>query len=505
MPPPELRPYQADVISRVDAEIAAGHRRICLVAPTASGKTVIAAADINAAVARGEHVVFVVHRRELTEQTSQKLHDVGVDHGIIQAGFPSRPGAAVQVCSVQTLTARAVRTRKIELPPADRLYIDEVHHARAATYEKLISLYPKAVLIGLTATPCRADGRGLGNIFDVLVECPSVAELTRLKYLVPAKIYAPSRPDLKGIKVARGDYVESELAARVNTAKLVGDIVSHWLRLGEGRRTVAFTVNVAHSVDIRDEFRRSGVLAEHLDGSTPLEERKRILAALAAGTIDIVCNCAVLTEGWDRPEASCLILARPTRSLGLYRQMIGRVLRPSDGKADALILDHSGAVFVHGFPDDEICWTLHEDKRAENKTHSARGEYGAPGLTTCPECSAVRFEGKPCPVCGWHPVAKPKPIVVADGELGEVGRDRSVAQSEWTLPERRAFYRQVMGYARLRQYKPGWAAHKFRERFGDFPPFAWNSDEPMQPSGAVASWIRSRQIAYARAMDAQRK
>jgi len=211
-----------------------------------------------------------------------------------------------------------------------------------------------------------------------------------------------------------------------------------------------------------------------------------------------VCNCAVLTEGWDRPEAACLILARPTKSLGLYRQMIGRVLRPSDGKRDALILDHSGAVFVHGFPDDEICWTLHEDKRAENKAHNARGEYGAPGLTTCPECSAVRFEGRQCPVCGWHPVAKPRQVTVADGELGEVGRDRTVTESEWTPDERQAFHRQLMGYARLRQYKPGWAAHKFKEKFGAFPPFAWNSAEPVQPSGAVASWIRSRQIAYAR-------
>jgi DNA repair protein RadD len=503
--PPDPRPYQTDAIARIYAEISGGRRHICLVAPTGSGKTVIAASIINDAVARGEKVVFVVHRRELTEQTSQKLHDVGVDHGIVQHGFAARPGAAVQVASIQTLTARAVRTRKIDLPEADWLFVDEAHHARARTYERLIAAYPKAVLIGLTATPCRGDGRGLGNVFDVLVECPSVAELTREKFLVPARIYAPSRPNLKGVRVQRGDYVEAELAQRVNTAKLVGDIISHWHRLGEGRRTVAFTVNVAHSVDIRDEFRRSGVLAEHLDGSTPLEERKRILAALAAGTIDIVCNCAVLTEGWDRPEASCLILARPTKSLGLYRQMIGRVLRPSDGKTDALILDHSGAVFVHGFPDDEICWTLHEDRRAENKTHNARGEYGAPALTTCPECSAVRFEGRPCPVCGWHPVAKPKPIVVADGELGEVGRDRIVTESEWSLDERRAFYRQVMGYAQMRDYKPGWAAHKFREKFGAFPPFAWNNDEPVQPSGAVASWVRSRQIAYARAMDAQRK
>jgi superfamily II DNA or RNA helicase len=358
---------------------------------------------------------------------------------------------------------------------------------------QLVEAYPDAIVLGLTATPCRADGRGLGNVFQALVECPSVAELTP-KYLVPAKIYAPTRPDLKGVQVERGEYVESQLADRMNTAPLVGDIVSHWHRLGERRRTVVFTVNVAHSVHIRDEFRRSGVLAEHLDGTTPLEERKRILTGLAAGTVDIVCNCAVLMEGWDRPEVSCLVLARPTRSLGLYRQMVGRVLRPADGKSDALILDHSGAVFTHGFPDDEITWALHADRRAENTAHRARGQHShAPALTTCPECSAVRFEGKPCPACGWHVVKKPKPVEVADGELGEVARDRTIRAPDL---DRLAFHRQLAWIARERGYKPGWIAYKYREKFGDWPRV--RSVEPIAPEAATRAWVRSRQIAFAK-------
>ena len=263
--------------------------------------------------------------------------------------------------------------------------------------------------------------------------------------MVPAKIYAPAWPDLKGVRVERGDYVETQLAERMNTAKLVGDIVSHWHRLGQGRQTVVFAVNVSHSVHVRDEFRRSGVLAEHIDGTTPLEERKRILTGLATGKVDIVCNCAVLTEGWDRPEASCLVLARPTKSLGLYRQMVGRVLRPAVGKTDALILDHSGAVFMHGFPDDEIVWALHEDRRAENTSHSARGQHRhAPALTTCPECCAVRFEGKPCPACGWRLVKKPKSGEVADGELGEVSRHCHVKANVYSAEEKQRFYRQLL-------------------------------------------------------------
>jgi superfamily II DNA or RNA helicase len=320
---------------------------------------------------------------------------------------------------------------------------------------------------------------------------------------VPVKIYAPVQPDLSGVKIARGDYDESQLAARMNTAPLVGDIVEHWHRLGEGRRTVVFTVNVGHSVHVRNEFRSSGVLAEHVDGTTPSEERKIILARFASGKIDVVCNCAVLTEGWDRPEASCLVLARPTRSLGLYRQMVGRVLRPAQGKADALILDHSGAVFVHGFPDDEIAWTLHVDKRAENMSHAKRGTGPhAPALTTCPECSAIRLEGKPCSQCGWHPVKRARPVEIADGELGEVSRDRSVRVSP--LDEYR-FYRELLWIlAEKRRRNPtiknGWAAAKFREKTGRWPPFEWRNAEPLPPGAATRAWVRSRDIAYASAV-----
>ena len=288
----------------------------------------------------------------------------------------------------------------------------------------------------------------------------------------------------------------------MNTDRLVGDIIEHWHRLGEGRRTVVFTVNVAHSLHIRNEFRRSGVLAEHIDGGTPIEERKAILAGFAAGNVDVVCNCAVLTEGWDRPEASCLIMARPTKSLGLYRQMVGRILRPAPGKIDAVILDHSGAVFEHGFPDDEVVWTLHKDRRAENPTHAARGHHHAPALTTCPECSAVRLEGWPCILCGWHPIRKPRPVEVADGELGEVGRERAASAPQYGPPERERFHRQLAAIARQRAYKSGWVAHKYREKFGTWPPTRFV--EPLEPTPEVRAWVRSRAIAYAKVLGAQR-
>jgi superfamily II DNA or RNA helicase len=256
-----------------------------------------------------------------------------------------------------------------------------------------------------------------------------------------------------------------------------------------------FAVDVAHSVHLRDEFRRTGVLAEHLDGSVPIEERDRILVQLAAGTIDFVCNCRVLTEGWDQPTVSCLVLGRPTKSLGLYRQMVGRCLRPSPGKTEALILDHAGATFEHDFAEDPIEWTLFEDRRAENKTPKARGAQRAPSLTTYPECSAVRFEGKPCPVCSWRLAQKPKPIEIAEGELGCVARNRHSKSRIFSFDDKQLFHRELTWIANDRGYKPGWAAHKYREKFGEWPA---RYVEPAPPSATTMSWVRSRQIAYAK-------
>jgi superfamily II DNA or RNA helicase len=504
----ELRPYQADVIGKFEAEVAAGRQRILLVAPTGAGKTVIAAAIIAALVQDegGRRVLFLAHRRELLTQTSRKLHDFGIDHGILAAKFPARLHAPVQIASIQTLDARALRSARMDLPEAEIVIVDEAHHARAATYAKLLDHYPHAIVLGMTATPCRADGLGLGNAFDTMIECPPVQALIDGGWLVPTVVYAPITPNLKGIRVRRGDYVESELAGRMDTAKLVGDIVEHWLRLGERRRTVVFASGVKHSIHIRDEFRLAGVMAEHIDGSTPTDERDAILKRLAAGEVELVSNAMVLTEGWDEPSVSCLVLARPTKSLGLYRQTVGRILRSSPGKTNALVLDHSGATFQHGFAEDPISWTLSADERAVNETHAARGSAPeTPGLTTCPECSAIRLAGKPCTSCGWRPVEKPKPVLVAEGELGRLERDRTVRPSEPTAGEKRSWHAQFITIGRERHYKDGWPAAMYRKKFGSWPDAPkWNLPEPEMPTPQVRAWVKSQQIAYAREMEARR-
>ena len=448
----------------------------------------------------GKHVLVLAHRLEIINQTSEKLFAHGIEHGIIQAGYMTRPDEPVQVASIQTLSSR-MRGNRMELPPADLLIIDEAHHCPANTYREIIAAYPHAILIGLTATPCRGDGRGLGGIFDTIIECPQVDDLIKLGFLVKTRVFAPANPiNLKGIQTRVGDYIESQLAERMDRDALVGDIVTQWHKYGERRKTVCFAINVAHSLHIRDEFIKSGVTAAHIDGSTPKPERAAILAQLASGELELVTNCMVLTEGWDMPAVSCAILARPTKKMGLYRQMVGRVLRPADGKTNAIVLDHSGAVFRHGFVEDRVDWTLDPEKRSASPTHAARLEGGdGSRLCECIRCGSLRVGGEACDHCGFMPTRQPKVVVFADGDLAQVDRDSRTAQSYYDPHERMCWHGMLTHIQMERGYSPGWISHKFKEKFGTWP--ATRIAQPVEPTPEVRSWVRSRNIAYAKAKE----
>lgn len=501
--PPILRPFQIKAVDDVEAAIASGKRRLLLVAPTGAGKTVMLAELVRRTVGRGGQALVLAHRRELVGQASRKLHAVGLDHGIIAPEFPARPGEAVQVASIATLHARAVRSTLLQLPPADLLVVDEAHHSTATTWRRLIEAYPDAAVIGPTATPCRTDGRGLGGLFCGIVECPPVAALIASAYLVPTRVYAPSRPDLDGVRTVAGDWNEKQLAERMDRPQLVGDVVSHWHRLADGRRTIVFATSIAHSAHLADEFGRSGVAAAHLDGSTPIAERDAIMARLASGALDVVCNCGVVGEGVDVPDVGCIVLARPTKSIVLYRQMIGRGLRPAPGKTDCLVVDHAGATFEHGFIDEPIEWALAPDQRAARPRKAARDAGRAPKLATCPECSATRWEHQACNACGWRPRPKRQAVDFVDGDLGAVDHAKVVRRQDPSIEERRRFHGELAHIARERGYSPGWIGHKFKEKFGDWPP-SRTPPAPLEPRPETRSWVRSRAIAWARAQEKAR-
>jgi DNA repair protein RadD len=487
----DLWDYQIDNIDKIEAAITAGQAPL-YVLPTGGGKTVVAAAVINRAVERGQRVLVLTHRREILMQTSKRL---GIDHGLIQAGLNVDLEYPVQVASIQTLWARCMRSDKLSLPAADLIVIDEAHHIRARTWNKILDQYPKARRIGLTATPCRADGRGLGECFSTIIEGPQVQELIDKGRLVKTRVYAPVDPNLRGVETRNGDYVISQLSDRMNRDDLVGDIVSHWHKYGERRKTLVFCVDVAHSVHVRDEFLKSGVRAEHVDGSTPKPERDAILARLASGEAELVTNCMVLTEGFDLPAISCIVLARPTKQLGLFRQMAGRGLRAAPGKMNLTLIDHSGAVYRHGLLTDPIEWTLDVDRKAKNETHEARDKQTFSRLVECSSCGTMRTAGEPCDECGFYPQRRPDAVIFQEGELALLRNGQ--ANSAYDPHLRMGWHAMLVYIAQTKGYKPGWAAHKYKEKFGTWP--ASRHIEPKEPSPEVLSWVRSRNIAYAKA------
>lgn len=461
-----LRDYQVRAIDDLRAGIRQGHRSQVLVSPTGSGKSTIAAAMIQSAVSRAKRCLFLAHRTELIDQCSARLASMGVEHGIIQATRQRKP-APVQVASVPTLARREYA------PDADLIFVDECHRARAASYLQVLERYPGIPVVGLTATPVRSDGRGLGELFSRMVHCPSVAELTVLGYLVPCRVFAPpGRPDMSGVKIKRGDYDEHEMAGRCDKKEIIGDVVREWARLAGGRQTVAFAVNLAHSKHIVEQFRGAGVVAEHLDGDTPDRERLGILERLAGGQTRLVSNCGVLTEGWDCPIVSAVILARPTAAMGLYLQMAGRCLRPAPGKSDALILDHAGAAIDHGLVDEDREWDL-GDGIVRSKCNE-----NAPSIHICGRCfiaypSALRV----CPECRLELEAPAVPDHTP-GELIEVQRKASIERWKSRLDQdgRQKYYRDFYIEGKRKGFKSGYAAAKYKSIFGDWPAAGWKRE-----------------------------
>lgn len=332
-------------------------------------------------------------------------------------------------------------------------------------------------------------------IFQKMIQGPQITELIEQGHLVGCQYYAPSQPDLEGLKIKMGDYRESELAKRMDKTKLVGDIVENWSRIAPDRQTVVFATGVQHSIHIRDRFRDAGILAEHIDGTTPKEERGKILADLASGEIQVVVNCMVLTEGWDSPSISCCVLARPTKSLGLYLQMAGRILRPDPDtdKINAIIIDHSGAIFEHGFVEDHREWSLDPEEKIQDRQKS---KYRKKNPITCEECSTVYRERPDCPNCGAVPVKKGKVLPVVDGELGRVERNGDFKTHQFSIFQKERFYRELKHIQEHRRYKPGWVAFKYKERLGEWPKNI--QGPPIPPSPETLSYIRKQVIAYAK-------
>ena len=347
----ELRPYQLKLLNQVQLTLQ-NTQNVLLQLATGGGKTCIFAQLIKDAVYDGQRVLLLVHRQELLSQAYRKLLELGVHAGVIQGDQPTDYSVPVQIASVQTLVRRAER------PETDLIVVDEAHHMQFEnSYGQIRAAYPTARLLGVTATPCRLDGSGFEAVFDQLIHGPVVADLMNEGYLSQYKAFS-SPLDLSDLKMVAGDYVASELAERFNNQPIIGNLLENWYRYAFGRQTVVFAINVAHSQAITRQYQDSGIPAAHLDANTPEEEREEILRAFGERQLTVLSNVNIISEGFDCPGIECVQLTRPTRSLSMYLQQVGRALRPSSDKDYAVILDHANLINLHGFPDDPFEWTL---------------------------------------------------------------------------------------------------------------------------------------------------
>ncbi|MET3710387.1 superfamily II DNA or RNA helicase [Sphingomonas trueperi] len=449
-----LRDYQQNLIEGIRERFRTMDRTVLVQLATGGGKTVTSAYMVKTSAARGKRCWWVVHRREIILQASKTFWGMEIPHSLVMGGGIADPDAMVQVGSVQTLARRLDK-----LPAPDLIIFDECHHMGASQYQAIYEAHPTARVVGLSATPWRLDGRGLGTWFDSMVQGPSVADLMEQGALCDYRLYAPSSADVSGIAMSGGDFKRDDLAKVMDKPSIVGDAVAHYQKLAPGKRAIAFAVSVEHSRHVAAQFQAAGIPAAHVDGSMDSGSRDAIVADFAAGAIQVLTNADLFGEGFDVPAVEAVILLRPTQSLSLHLQQIGRALRPAEGKPHAIILDHAGNAMRHGLPDDEREWTL--DDRPKKK----RGAKAEVPVRQCPTCFRVHAPAPECPGCGYNYPTQSREIEQVDGELQVVDLDAIRARKRDELKSARTLEQLVeLGRQRKYKYPVAWAGHIMKQR-----------------------------------------
>ena len=493
--PLPLRDYQQVAIENLRNSLRAGHRRPCLQAPTGAGKTRVAGEIFRLAREKGHRVVFTVPRIDLIDQTLRSFWRDGIgDIGVIQADHIetdwSRP---VQVASVQTLQKRGY-------PAADLVIVDEAH-----TVFKFITEWvahpewQKVPFIGLSATPWT---KGLGRIYDDLIVVATTAQMIDQGFLSDFRVFAPTHPDLTGVKVVAGDYHEGQLSDAMNKTQLVGDVVQTWQLRAEGRPTLVFAVDRAHAKALQKRFEEAGIAAGYQDAYTQKEEREQIRRNFENGRYQVVCSVATLTMGVDW-DVRCISLVRPTRSRILYTQIVGRGLRTAPGKDHCIILDHSDNTLRLGFVTD-----IHQE-RLDTGDKKAAEERSTPLPKECSQCAFLMLARvRECPNCGHVRKAPISNIEPGEGQLVELKRHGRgtlpSSASEIQIMQRKiplgSFYAQLRYFAGEHGYKPGWVQHRYSEAVGAPPPYGFRMLEPEVSCYEVHSWVKSGLRRYGKLM-----
>ena len=526
------RQYQTDSVSACETLMAQKSGAVLLVLPTGTGKTRVASSIIhNRIQASADKPIFLAPRREIVYQTAQALRRMDLDPAIMMAGHEYFARKTSHVASVDTLRSWVKRGR-IELRPGGLLVVDEAHGAISPTLQWIIDAYQDAGsdVLGLTATPIRADGRGMKPTFQHLHVGLTMTRAVLDGWLVKPDYRIANVPDLSGVSVGSGgEFNQTQLNRVMSKGQLIGDIVSNWVRHAEGMPTLAFTAGVDHSLAVVEAFKSIGVRAAHIDGNTDPDTRASVLRAMEAGELDLISNCAVFTEGTDIPRIACIIDAQPTKSLGRHIQKMGRGLRTiyepgmaldtaedrlaaiaASSKTRCLILDNAGNFYRHGRIDRNFPWALCEGKEvieaARRKIEKAKVTF------TCDECGKVFGGQLYCPECGWRIEIKGKMKDYVEADLVSMtGAEFANIENTITENDKRRFYLEVLHWCREPAKKKRvtdaprprrddkFASVMFKQKFGEWPPWAWLDLETVKTSVETASYIRSRNIAYAKA------
>lgn len=458
-----LRHYQSDLVANIRAAYTDGHQAVLAVLPTGGGKTICFCWIAESARQRGNRTLILLHRDELIRQTSAALTAQNIPHGVVAAGYAANDGYAtndelIQIASVFTLASDA---RLSNLDPPAFIVVDECHHLVSKTWLTVLQRFPDACILGVTATPQRLDGRGLGGVFTTLIEGPTVSQLIRAGYLVPPVLYAPPVPllDLSQIKSRGGDYALDSAALALDKPSITGCVISNYRQYAYPRTAVCFCTTIKHADSVVAEFIAAGIPAATISGKLPHTERRRLLSMFAAGEILVLCSVDLISEGFDLPSIGAAILLRPTQSLSLYLQQVGRALRTCDDKSDAIILDHVENWRRHGIPTEDRTWSLDSPKRTK------RQETKIP-LRMCPRCYAVAPpSSKPCSQCGHEltaddrrrPELKNGVLIQIDEATAAAARKRDrelKIKSARTLAE-------LIAVGKELNYNAGWAHKRY--------------------------------------------
>lgn len=454
-PPParggdiSLRAYQHTLFEDICAQFAAGHRQVLAVSPTGSGKSPLFIYMALRAIAKGRRVCIMLPRVELLKQVCEALGEF--PHGVIRSDVTPVRYHPLQIASAQTLVNRT------HLYQFDFIIVDECHHATANTFMKILNAYPFAHVLGVTATPCRTDGRGLRDAgFTALVQGPTVRWLTDAGYLSPARVYAPGGLDVSGVK--RGtEFNRGELEEVTDRPVITGNAIDHYRRYADRQPAIAFCVSVQHAEHVAHGFREAGYSAAAIDGKKTDSERARLIGALGSGALHVLTSCDLISEGVDVPVVSAGIMLRPTQSRALWMQQMGRCLRPAPGKTHAVILDHAGNSRRLGcLPDTEHVWSLD----APPAPRRSEADPDAVTVRVCDRCLASHVARPVCPYCGYE-------YPVVGRQVDEVAGELELLDAAYEAAGRKAEEwqcRTLEDYQKLgaqRGNKPGWAWHRW--------------------------------------------